>query len=105
MLIVLGDRKTIREMAQLYEKVYGVDSTVRTLGTREELHDKMRAAFEMQPGNSFAWMALFYQYFQQEPSTLLGELDNKRYPNVKVAGLEDFLLAHTKEDVGTSFNI
>lgn len=103
-VIVLGDRKSVKKIAQHYEKVYGVKPQVQRLGTPEDIHEKMLAAFKSQPGNPFAWFALFYQYYQQKPSTFLGKLDNERYPAMKPVALEEFLMAHTKESVGKSFD-
>ena len=91
-------------MAQLYEKAYGVKPQVKHLGSLEDLRHEMLAAIKSQPGNPFAWLAMFYQFYQQKPSTLLGELDNKRYPSVKTTSLEGFLMAHTKDSIGSSFD-
>ena len=92
-------------MAQLFGEVYGITPRIRNLGTNADIQEKMLSAYEKEPGNPFAWLALFYQYFQQEPDTVLGELDNERYPSVEVSTLENFLWAHTKESLGNSFNV
>lgn len=92
-------------MAALYAKVYGIAPQLQALGSQLDLGKKMRAAFESEPGNPFVWLALFYQYFQQEPFTVLGTLYNERYPVVKAKSLEEFMGVYAKEDIASSFDL
>lgn len=101
-LKVLGDRKSVKELAQLYEKRYEIKPEVQQLGSLDDLYGKMQAAFKNQPGNPFAWMGMFYQYYMQNGSTWLGTVDNKRYPVVQPVTVEEFLKGHTKERLGKS---
>lgn len=100
--IVLGDRKSVKELAQLYEKQYEIKPTVQGLGSLDDLFTKMQAAFKSEPKNPFAWMGMFYQYYMQNGSTSLGTVDNERYPAVQPLTVEKFLKVHTKETLGKS---
>lgn len=99
---VLGDRKSAKEMAELYQKVYGVEPKIQRLGSLEDLYEKMTAVFKEQGPNSYAWMGMFYQYWMTNGKTSLGKLDNERYPVVKPKDLETFLKGYTKDTVGDS---
>jgi len=79
-----------------------VKPEIQQIGSLDDLHSKMQVAFKSQPENIFAWMGMFYQYYMQNGSTLLGELDNERYPAVKPVTVEEFLKLHTKESLGKS---
>ncbi|KAF2810520.1 NAD(P)-binding protein [Mytilinidion resinicola] len=98
----LGDRKSVKELAKLYEDVYGVTPTIENKGTLEELEVAKKAAFEADPGNYNVWRGLFYQLVMLSGKTNLGPLDNKRYPMVEPKNVEAFLKEHTKESVGKS---
>lgn len=100
--IVLGDRKSVKELAQLYEKQYEIKPDVQRLGSLDDLYAKMQATFKSQPKNHFAWMGMFYQYYLQNGSTWLGEVDNERYPAIQPFNVEKFLKDHTKETLGKS---
>ncbi|KAH9203992.1 hypothetical protein DL95DRAFT_131625 [Leptodontidium sp. 2 PMI_412] len=98
----LGDRKSVKEMAELYQKVYGVEPNVQRMGSLEDLHGKMTAVFKEQAANPYAWMGMYYQYWMSNGQTALERLDNERYPVVKPKDLETFLKGYTKDTVGIS---
>lgn len=56
--IVLGGRATVREIAQSYEKVYGVKVTLERLGSLDDLYKKMHAQRSKDPSNVFSYMFL-----------------------------------------------
>ena len=89
-------------MAEAYQKVYGVEPKVQRLGSLEELYQKMMAVFNEKDPSYYAWAGLFYQYWMANGKTLLGKLDNERYPVVKPKDLESFLKGYTKDTVGSS---
>jgi hypothetical protein len=101
-LVVLGDKKSVKEMAQLYQNVYGVETKVQRMGTLEDLHEKMTTIFKEQEANTYAWIGMYYQYWMANAQTALGKLDNERYPVVKPKDLETFLKGYTKDTVGIS---
>jgi hypothetical protein len=101
-IVVLGDRKSVKELAQLYEKRYGMRPEIRQVGSLDELYEKMQIAFNNSPQNPFAWMGMFYQFYMQNDSTQLGELDNERYPVVKPVDVEEFLKGHARQGLGKS---
>jgi hypothetical protein len=100
--VVLGDRKSVKEMAYIYQKVYGIEPEIKRNGSLKELYERMTAVFKEEAHNPFAWMGMYYQYYMQNGQTLLGKTDNDRYPKVVPTTVEAFLKEHTKEDVGSS---
>ncbi len=98
----MGDRKSAKEMAELYQKVYGVEPKIQRLGSLEDLYEKMTAVFKEQGPSSYAWMGMFYQYWMTNGKTSLGKLENERYSVVKPKDLETFLQGYTKDTVGDS---
>lgn len=100
--VVLGDSKSTKELAQLYEEVYGVAPVLKCLGTLGDLYEKMIPIFKSQPDNRYAWIGMFYMYYMANGSTRLGKLDNERYPALKPLSVEAFLKRHTKETVANS---
>jgi len=98
----LGDKKSVKELAQLYHQAYGVEPQVQHLGSLEDLYAKMTAAFKENPANYYAWMGMFYQYYMLKGTTSLDSLDNERYPSVKPITVEDFLKKYGKDTVGQS---
>jgi hypothetical protein len=103
MRVVLGDRKSVKELAKLYGEVYGVETKLERQGSLDDLYEKMMVAQKQNPGNKYAWMGMFYEYYMTNGSTALGKLDNERYPGAVPSSLEAFLKAHTKETVGKAF--
>ena len=101
-IAVLGDRKSVKELAKQYNERYGVQPEMQQLGSLDDLYSKMQAAFKGQPENPYTWMGMFYQYYMQNGSTWVGTLDNERYPSVKPVTVEEFLKGHTKESLGRS---
>lgn len=91
-------------MAELYQKVYGVEPKVLRLGSLENLYDKMMSVFKQDPANVYAWMGMFYQYYMTNGQTSLGKLDNDRYPMVRPKGLEEFLNGHKKRECWKQFS-
>lgn len=94
---MLGDRKTAKEVAQIYEKVYGVKTKTESLGELQDLQSKMRSAREQNPTNPYAWIGMHYQYWMEKEEVRLPELHNERYPSVAPTSLEDFLRARPIE--------
>ena len=89
-------------MAYLYQETYGVEAQIQRMGSLEDLYRTMKSVYKEQPGNIFAWMGMFYQYYMTNGSTSLGKLDNDRYPEVAPISVETFLKAHTKENIAKS---
>lgn len=92
----------MKELAEVYEKVYEIKPELRYKGTLDELFATMTTAYKEQPQNPYAWLGSFYMYYMLNGSTLLKNLDNDRYPGLKPASVEDFLRKHTKDAVGSA---
>ncbi|KAH7356202.1 hypothetical protein BKA66DRAFT_473741 [Pyrenochaeta sp. MPI-SDFR-AT-0127] len=96
----LGDRKNIQQIADEFAEVYGKKPQLECLGSKEDLFNTMRKAFEKDPSNIYAYLAMFYQYYCTNGQTYLKkDLDNKRYPQVKPTTFKDFMASNKIEDL------
>ena len=100
---VLGDRISVKEMAKVYEEVYGIKPEVERQGSFEDLQKMMREAFQKDPGNVFAWMGMHYQYYMGNGSTYLVDLDNSRLGDRKAQGVKEFLKSWPREKIAMSY--
>ena len=50
----LRHRKSIKQLAQLYEEAYGVAPLIQRMGSMEDLKDKLAAAFKAESRNPYA---------------------------------------------------
>jgi hypothetical protein len=57
-LAVLGDKKNIFDIAQAFEKVYGLKPKMQCQGSLDDLHATMHKIFAKDPSNVYAWLAL-----------------------------------------------
>ncbi len=55
---VLGDRKSIRQIAEEFAQVYGKQAQLRNLGSLDDLFKSMQTRFQNEPSNVWAWMPL-----------------------------------------------
>lgn len=97
---MLGDKKTLRQIAEEYEEVYGVKPKLESKGSMEEGHEKMTALFKQDPKNKWAYLAMFYNYWMLRDETRLTNLDNDRYPGFKPAGFKDVMKKYDRETLG-----
>jgi hypothetical protein len=79
-----------------------VEPQIQSIGSLEDLREKMEAVFEEQAANPYAWMGMYYQYYMTNGQTSLGRLDNEKYPGLAPKRLESFLEGYTKETVANS---
>ena len=102
---VLGDRVSIKEMAKLYEQVYGVEAKLEKKGELEDLKKAMQETFKKDPQNVYAWLGMHYQYWMSNGKTSLGtDLDNEKLSEaVKPTTVEEFLKKHSRDTVGKSY--
>lgn len=100
---VLGDKISVKEMAQTFQEVYGVEPTLENLGSLEELYTKMKLALKEQPENMMAWPGLHYKYYMANGSTSLGKLDNDRFPEVKPKSVKEFLESRPRDQLTSSY--
>lgn len=97
MSIVLGDRKTAKEIAQVYQKVYGQKLDIEIHGTMDEMLQSARKAQKEQPQNITAWLFKLLLYYSWDGSTDLKQLDTARIRDLKPKTLEQFF-ASTPQD-------
>ncbi|KAL2133822.1 hypothetical protein VTI74DRAFT_1628 [Chaetomium olivicolor] len=57
------DRKSFKQIAEIFAKVYGIQSKVESLETLEELHHKMHDLRAQGPQEVFRYMFLLYTYY------------------------------------------
>lgn len=55
---VLGDRKSIRQIAEEFAQVYGKQARLQNLGSLDDLLKVMQTRFQNEPSNIPAWMPL-----------------------------------------------
>ncbi|KAI2780439.1 nmrA-like family protein [Daldinia loculata] len=96
----VGGRATIREIAESFEKVYGVKPKLENHGSLDDLFKHMHSLREKDPQNIFSYMFLFYQYYMTNGQAHLGpECDNDQYPQVKPVNWEDYLRSVPKDQL------
>ncbi|KAJ3955615.1 hypothetical protein N0V92_007857 [Colletotrichum tropicale] len=101
----LGDRKTIKEIAASFERVYGIKPQMERLGSIDDLKSTMHRAQAENPSDIFKYMSLFYMYYWINGRTFVGpDVQNEKYPNVKPVTWEDFMKAHKLEELSGVFS-
>ncbi|KAH8881801.1 NAD(P)-binding protein [Thozetella sp. PMI_491] len=100
-LNVLGDRKTVKQVAETYESVYGEKLTLECLGSLDDLKEKMTTSFRESPQNERKWMGDFYLYHMLNGKTSLEPLHTTRYINVKPQSVEEYFASRPKETLSS----
>lgn len=100
-IAVRGDKKSVKEMAQLYEQIYSTKVSFECHGTVEELGQKMVAARKAEPDNLSAWLGLYYNYYTLNGATIMNDKDLGRYPDLKVKSLEQLMQETPKDKLAT----
>ena len=90
-------------MATTFEECFGLKFALESLGSLDDLHQKMITARETTPDDVGSWLGLHYNYFTINGSTLLQGSDSDRYPDVRVHDLKSFSLQHGLEKIPTLF--
>ncbi|KAH8200954.1 hypothetical protein TruAng_004892 [Truncatella angustata] len=99
-----GDCKSILEIRELYQRVYGSSLPLQRLGSLDELYHTVNREFEKDPNNAMAWAPGCFSYWCINGIAYLGEdLDNHKFPHIKPVDMESFLRAHEKERVPVAF--
>ncbi|KAF3011740.1 hypothetical protein E8E14_010676 [Neopestalotiopsis sp. 37M] len=106
LLHFLGDRKSIRQLADEFEQVYGKRPVLDRRGTLEDLYTTMQALADKDRANVYAYMALFYQYYCTNGQTYLKQdLDNSRYPHVSPVTFKAFMQSNKLETLNDAYQI
>ncbi|KAJ9667677.1 hypothetical protein H2201_002212 [Coniosporium apollinis] len=98
----LGDRKTIRQIADAVNSMCGFRPQLERLGSLDDLYKLMHELREKYPQDPLKYVAMFYQYYCVNGQCHLGEfasLDNARYPEIRPETFEDFLRVTSLETV------
>ncbi|EWZ81102.1 hypothetical protein NW765_015579 [Fusarium oxysporum] len=96
----LGDRKSIKEIAATFGKVYGVKPNLERLGSLEDLKAKMHALREKNAADVYSYMPLFFMYYWINGQTFVGpETDNEQYKEVKPETWEEYLSKRNLEQL------
>ncbi|KAF1998823.1 nmrA-like family protein [Amniculicola lignicola CBS 123094] len=99
----IGDKKTTKEIAAIFESVYGKKPQLQSLGTLDELKSKMYQMAKEDPSAFMNYIPLFYQYYCTNGQTYLEDSNgNTRYPDIKAVTFEDYLRTHKMEELSTA---
>jgi len=82
-LMVSGDRKTLREVAQAWEAARGRKMTLERLGSLDELAALTARTLHDEPQNMYAWLPLMYARCVFGGQGLLRDKHNARYPDIQ----------------------
>ncbi|EXJ95695.1 hypothetical protein A1O1_00818 [Capronia coronata CBS 617.96] len=100
----LGACSTTHEIAATYEKVYGIKPKTECLGSLEELYEQMHRLRKNEPENVYSYMFKFYTYYLLSGRVSVGpNLDNDKYPQVKVVTFEDLFKSVPREELSQLF--
>ncbi|KAL0942976.1 NmrA-like family protein [Colletotrichum truncatum] len=100
----LGDRKTLRQIADEYTEVYGQTPKLECLGSLEDLYTAMQELFKKDPSNIYTWIALFYQFYSSNGQAYLKkDLDNSKYSAVKPETFKAFMQSRTPKELSDSY--
>ncbi|CAG8218417.1 unnamed protein product [Penicillium salamii] len=100
----LGGRATIREIAQSFEKVYGIRPSLESRGSLEDLYKLMHQMRNENPANIYGYMSMFFYYYWINGQTFVGtDLDNENYTTVKPVSWEEFMAQYPLQALPTAF--
>ncbi|KAM0293825.1 hypothetical protein ACHAO9_001511 [Fusarium lateritium] len=100
----LGDRKSIKEIAATFDKVYGVKPKLERLGSLEDLKLKMHTLREKNPAEIYSYMPLFFMYYWINGQTFVGpHTDNEQYKEVKPETWEEYLSKRSLEQLSHAY--
>ncbi|KAI9170543.1 NmrA-like family protein [Paramyrothecium foliicola] len=87
----LGDRKTSRQLIEIFEEVYGIKPRVNWLRSFDELTTEMERQRAKDPQNFMSWAPLFYKYYCGNGQTQIGpDALDVTYPGLKHTSIKDF---------------
>ncbi|KAM5365872.1 hypothetical protein ACJZ2D_010786 [Fusarium nematophilum] len=96
----LGDRRSIRQIADAFQDAYNEGPQLECLGSLDELYKTMHAKREEDPQNKAAYIPLFYHYYCTSGQTHLGvDMNTLPYPGLKRVTFDDFLRTHGIDDL------
>ncbi|OTB12158.1 hypothetical protein K445DRAFT_306323 [Daldinia sp. EC12] len=99
----VGGRATIREIAESFEKVYGVKPNLESQGSVDDLYKHMHELRQKNPQNVFSYLFLFFEYYMVNGQTLLGpENDNGKYPQIKPVTWEDYMRSVPRDQLSSA---
>lgn len=79
------------EIAADFVAVYEQQPKMQSLGTLDELYNKMQQTRAAMPNHVWAWLGLFYTYYSINGQTSLPlPLNSERHPDVKLRTVRDF---------------
>lgn len=81
-LFVAGERMSVLEMADRWERVHGRALVRERLGSLDDLVHETRRRLDAEPQNMYAWLPLMYAQGVFGGQALLGPLENARYPQI-----------------------
>ncbi|KAH6867862.1 hypothetical protein B0T10DRAFT_419240 [Thelonectria olida] len=98
-----GDWKSVREIREVYEKIYQSPLHLKRFGSLDELYGTVQHQFEKDPNNIAAWAPGCFAYWCTNGVAHLGDdLDNGKYPSIVPIDIEGFLKAQKKENIAVA---
>ncbi|KAF3392677.1 hypothetical protein F1880_008627 [Penicillium rolfsii] len=95
-----GDRKSYKEIQQIFGSVYGRQLRLDYLGSIDELYKNVQEAYNRDSQDVMGWAPNCFTYWCTNGQAYLGDnTDNDKYPEVQAVNLESFLRAHKMEDL------
>ncbi|GKT55755.1 NmrA-like family protein [Colletotrichum tofieldiae] len=100
----LGDRKNIKEIASIFEEVYGVKPELKRLGSLEDLRTTMHQLRAEHPNDVFKYMSLFFMYYWINGQTFVGpEVDDAKYPDAEPVTWKDFMKTRSIQELAAAY--
>ncbi|KAJ4993149.1 NmrA-like family protein [Stagonosporopsis vannaccii] len=98
-----GDRKSVKEMKSVYEKVYKSTLSLSCLGSLDELYSSFQTAFKHDPNDAMSWAPGCFNYWCICGVAALGDnVDNESYPGVVPTDLEGFFRSLKHDEISTA---
>ncbi|KAF4459994.1 demethylmenaquinone methyltransferase [Fusarium albosuccineum] len=98
----VGDKKSIRQVAAVFEDVYGQKPKLHRLGSFVELKARMDEVSTANPQDGHIWMPLFYQYYLSSGQFHVGSTGLSSYPGLEQRSVKEYLQNHSLDSLATA---
>ncbi|KAE8334258.1 hypothetical protein BDV24DRAFT_170373 [Aspergillus arachidicola] len=96
----LGDRKSYKDIQEIFGRVYGVRLRLEYIGSISDLYKNVQEAYNRDNQDVMGWAPNCFAYWCTNGQAYLGDnIDNERYPGIQATGLESFLKGHRLKDL------
>ncbi|KAE8153642.1 nmrA-like family protein [Aspergillus avenaceus] len=95
----IGDSKSIRQIAEAFEEVYGRKPGLNQYGDMKDLYSRLEELRQKDPSNIFSYLGFAYQYYAQTGQTAVLQEPETAGVTVPHVTFEDFFRRHTLESI------